>query len=186
MSNLLVFVEGKDDFRFINFVLIDFFNLNNSIMLKAIPYKNKERINTVKLIKQIKETKSGDYIFLSDLDSHTYKCITSRKNSRIKEFHNPEYDDLDFEKIFIVVEEIESWYVAGIDTSLKQFKNLDIPDNTDTFTKEQFDDLLSNSTFSSKIDFFMEIVTNYNLSLAIQRNQSFKYFLQKLDMLKYI
>ena len=160
MSNIFVFVEGKDDSRFINFVLVDFFNLNKSIILKAIPYKNKARVNTVKLIKQIIETGSGDYIFLSDLDRHTYPCVTSRKNSRIKEFHNPEYDDLDFEKIFIVVEEIESWYVAGIDTSLKQFKNLDIPDNTDTFTKEQFDELISNSNFSSRIDFFMEIVRN--------------------------
>lgn len=62
---------------------------------------------------------------MSDFDFQ-YPCITSRKDKRINEFSNENYDCLDLDKIFIVKLEIESWYISGIDNSLDQFKDFDI------------------------------------------------------------
>lgn len=186
MNDLFIFIEGVDDKRFVEWVLIDFFNENKSIILHPIPYQNKPPIKTIKKIKQISASENEDYIFLSDLDSHSYECITSRKNKRIKEFHKKSYSDLDSKKIFIVIEEIESWYISGINTELSQFKDLTIPENTDEFTKEQLNELIENSDFPNRISFLMEIVKNYDLSLAIKRNTSFEYFIKKLGMINYI
>jgi len=185
MNNLFVFVEGNDDKRFVDMILSDFFIKHKSINLIPIPYQKKPNIKIIKHIQKIKST-NEKYIFLSDLDSHTYSCITARKNKRINEFHNEKYEDLDFKNIFIVVEEIESWYISGVNNSLKQFKELDIPQNTEQFTKEQLDELIEKSNFNSRIDFLMEICNKYDFNLAIQRNKSFKYFLEKYNMLNYI
>ncbi|WP_042692712.1 hypothetical protein [Methanobrevibacter oralis] len=90
------------------------------------------------------------------------------------------------DKIFIVKLEIESWYISGIDNSLDQFKDFDIPDDTENISKETFDNQLKNSQFSSKLDLLIEISKFYNYKLAISRNKSLKYFLKKLDLIKYI
>ena len=118
-----------------------------------------------------------DYILLSDLDTHSYPCITSRKISRKKE-----YNALDCKKIFIVKEEIESWYIAGVDTQLEQFKGLNIPSNTDNLSKEDVDEIIDESSFDSNIDFLNEILKNFNFNLAYQRNSSFRYFVDKFDL----
>lgn len=185
MTNLFVFVEGDDDKRFVEMILIKFFSKHKTMYLTPIPYQKKPNIKTIKHIKKIQST-NGKYIFLSDLDSHSYNCITSRKNKRINEFHHDEYEDLNPNNIFIVVEEIESWYISGVNNSLEQFKGITIPQNTETFTKEELDELIENSKFTSKIDFLMEICNEYDFTLAVKRNNSFKYFLKKFDMLKYI
>ena len=64
-------------------------------------------------------------------------CITARKNDRLKN-----YKYLNSSSIIIVREEIESWHLAGIDTSLNQFSSLDVPDNTEGIDKETFDDMI--------------------------------------------
>ena len=64
-------------------------------------------------------------------------CITARKNDRLKN-----YKYLNSSSIIIVREEIESWHLAEIDTSLNQFSSLDVPDNTGGINKETFDDMI--------------------------------------------
>ena len=81
--------------------------------------------------KDIKSQSKHYYLFLSVLDNKKFLCITSRKEDGFKNFTNR-----DCSKIIIVKEEIESWYLAGVDTSLDIFKNLKIPDSTDSIEKE--------------------------------------------------
>ena len=92
------------------------------------------------------------------------------------------YDALEFSKIIIVKEEIESWYLAGVDNSFEKFKNWKIPDNTDEIEKEDFDKIYVTS-FDSKKDCLIEIVKHFDFNLAMDRNASFKYFLDKLSNL---
>ena len=91
---------------------------------------------------------------------------------------------MDWSSIIIVREEIESWYLAGIDTSLDQFSNIDVPENADEIDKETFDEMIK-SISEYKKDALIEIAKNYNFDFAIKRNKSFKYFLDKLDGLNY-
>lgn len=181
MNKLFVFVEGDDDVMFIENILLNHFQ--QDIVIIPITYQKKHNINIIKQIKKINSNNEMEYIFLSDLDSHSYSSIEDRKKKRIKEFHHEEYEDLDPNKIFIVVEEIESWYLAGIDSSLESFKDFDIPENTENFTKEQLDEMILNSDFLSKIDFFKEVSQVYDIHLAMQRNKSFRYFFKELNLL---
>lgn len=125
--------------------------------------------------KDIKTKSKYNYLFLSDLDNAQFPCITARKEDR---FNN--YPYLDFSKIIVVKEEIESWYLAGIDSSLAMFKDLEIPDSTDGIDKESFDEMIA-GLFEYKKDCLIEIAKNYDFELAKDRNSSFKYFLDKLD-----
>ena len=50
--------------------------------------------------------------------------------------------------------------------------------------KEDFNDIIENSNFTSKGDFLMEISRTYDLNLALKRNKSLKYFLNKLNLLE--
>lgn len=182
MRRLFVFVEGHDDEMFIKQILLKYFPQNHMALI-PIRYQSKPNIKIIKHIKQINLSNNLDYIFLSDLDSHSYSNICDRKNKRIREFHHEKYDDLDPEKIFIVVEEIESWFIAGIDSSIDQFKHFCMPFNTDSLTKEDFEKLIGEYSIEDKITFLIEICKHYNIELASKRNSSLNYFLEKLEEL---
>ena len=82
MRNLFVFVEGKEDIIFVKKVLYSIF-ISHSINIIPISYQRTRNHDVKKHIKTAKINQ--DYVLLSDLDSHTYPCITSRKEQRIKE-----------------------------------------------------------------------------------------------------
>ena len=97
-----------EDIIFVKNVLHNIFQ-KHSINLIPIPYQT-TRNHEVK--KHIRASRANhDYVLLSDLDSHTYPCITSRKDQRIRELDG----EITSDKIIIVVEELESWCLAGID-----------------------------------------------------------------------
>ena len=172
MRNLFVFVEGKEDIIFVKNVLHNIF-IKHSINVIPIPYqktRNHEVINHIKASK----AKNQDYVLLSELDSHTYPCITSRKDQRIRELDG----EITHDKIIIVVEELESWCLAGIDTNIDEYADFVIPENTDDVTKEDFDVILSNTSFN-KNKLFNFLSFNFSVGLAIERNKSFKYFLER-------
>ena len=174
MTKIFIYIEGDHDEIFVNFILSEYARKNFSIELHPIPYAQK---TTKNISKSIKSKFRHNYIFLSDLDSDYHPCITSMKEER-----NDKYDGLDYSKIIIVKEEIESWYLAGVDNSLDIFKKWEIPDSTDEIKKEDFDKIYKTS-FDSKKNCLIEIAKHYNFNLAINRNTSFKYFLNRLSNL---
>lgn len=112
------------------------------------------------------------------MDSHTYPCITSRKDQRINELDG----EITPDKIIIVVEELESWCLAGIDTTIDEYADFIVPESTDDITKEDFDEILSNTSFNkNKLLNFLSF--NYSVDLAVKRNKSFKYLLEKYDII---
>lgn len=68
-----------------------------------------------------------------------------------------------------------------MDSKINQFKNFMVPDNTDSITKENFDDMLKENSIENKNSFLIEVGKNFNIKLATQRNTSFKYFLNKIN-----
>ena len=52
--------------------------------------------------------------------------------------------------------------------------------SADNITKEKFDALIPKK-FTSRIDFMLEILKNFSIEIAKQKNNSFKYFIEKYD-----
>jgi len=164
---LFIFVEGNDDDRFFQSIIVP--KLEKS-------YDNIEIVNYAQMKKEktenyLRSAKSmGDYIFVSDINSSP--CVTEKKQKLCNEYNN-----LDEEKIVIVVKEIESWYLAGLDgNSLQDFRN-EITDHTftETITKEDFNKLIPRK-YDSRIDFMQEVLKHFSIDVAKQKSRSFKYF----------
>jgi len=168
---LFIFVEGNNDERFFE---------------RVVKPKLEEKYNEVKLWKyaQVKDTKidsfiksikamKAEYIFVADINNT--QCVTAKKQEIQSKFK-----EIDKNKIIVVVKEIESWYLAGLDSaSCKQLK-IRCVENTNSITKEQFRALIPKK-FDSEIDFMLEILKLFSIEIAKQKNMSFRYFFEKYD-----
>lgn len=173
MNILFTYVEGYYDRIFVENVLSDFFNEKHQMTLIPIEYsrKSKSGIN-----KDIKSKSKYNYLLFADLDKSKYPCITSKKDKL-----NEVFSYLDMSKCFIVKEEIESWFLAGIDNNLDEFKAFDIPASTDSITKEKFDEILESNGVLDKSAFLIDVSKNFDIELATRRNSSFNYFIEKFS-----
>ena len=68
------------------------------------------------------KSKGYDFLFLSDLDSDTFPCITKRKEKRVDE-----YSSLNSGDIVIVNEEIENKKLTWKERQLKAINSLSDP-----------------------------------------------------------
>ncbi len=171
---LYIFVEGNDDERFFREILLPRFQ-KNYVSIKIIRYAQKpKKFEYIKnFIKSIQSMKA-DYIYVTDINSSP--CVTDKKNKISEKLNNIESN-----KILVVIKEIESWYLAGLDrNSTKKLGIKKVYPTTDTLTKEQFNSLIPKK-FDSRIDFMMEILQNFSLETAQQKNKSLKYCVEKLD-----
>ena len=170
---LYIFVEGNDDERFFQEILLPILRKKyDSIKIIKYAQKRKKFEYIDKFIKSIQSMKA-DYIYVRDIDNSP--CVTSKKQEIQKKMRNISGDS-----IFVVIKEIESWYLAGLDRNLAKKLGIrkKIPDTTNTITKEQFDSLRLEK-FDSRIDFMREILKNFSLEIAQQKNRSLKYFVEK-------
>jgi len=111
----------------------------------------------------------AEYIFFTDAD--LTPSISIKKEKIRKVFSNVEE-----EKLQIVVQEIESWYLAGLDQ--KACEKLGVSkklNDTQTISKEHFLWLMP-SRFDSYIDFMIEIIKVFDVEAAAETNRSFAYF----------
>lgn len=169
-QRLFILVEGLDDSRFCNKIIKTRFKPKYDY-ISIHEYSNQNKDFILKFIKSI-NSMGADYIFISDFNKEN--CITAKKQKILCKYKNK----LDENNIVIVKEEIESWYMAGMDDT--QSKLLEIPKikETNNFTKEHFNDFqqLKNR---SRIDLMVEMLKSYNIKIAKQKNKSFKYFIEK-------
>lgn len=160
---LYVFVEGPDDNRFFTYLL-------RGLDFKIVEYANMSQKKIADYIKSIMSIPGSDYIFTSDADGLTI----AQKTERIK----AHYPYCECQKIHIVQREIESWYLAGINIekypSIKRRKVL----NTDNTSKEDFRALIPRRY--SRITFMIELLKQYNLRLAKERNISLTQFVNSV------
>jgi hypothetical protein len=169
-SKLFIFIEGDDDERFFNRIIIPMCESKYEVKLWKYAQKKNEKISN--FLRSINAMKA-DYIFVAD--NNGSPCITDRKQRTETDFKN-----IDKNKILVVVKEIESWYLAGIDdVSSKKFGIKSFP-NTEHLNKSAFDDLKPKK-FSSRIDFMSEILKLFCIDTAKMKNSSFSYFIEKLE-----
>ena len=168
---LFILIEGDDDEKFFNKILIPKFKKSyNTIRIIKYATMKKEKVDN--FIRSIKAMES-DYIYLTDINDSP--CITAKKEEM-----QAKYKNIDNDKVIVVIKEIESWYLAGLDN--KACKQLKIKNfaNTDNVTKEKFNALIPKK-FTPRKNFMSEILKYFSIEIAKQKNKSFKYFVEKYD-----
>ncbi len=166
MDRIYLFVEGDDDERFFRRTIAPLLKEKN-IHTEIIKYAQMKKQKVVQFISSI-ETLSFKYVFLADID---FVPTIREKKKLLKN----KFDNLQGENIAVVITEIESWYLAGVSNDLAREFRIGIFDNTEMVTKEEFN-LLYHNRFRSRIDFMTEILNNYSIACALQKNGSFRHF----------
>lgn len=170
MTSLFIFVEGLDDERFISEVIVPrLLKVYDQVDIHR--YRNKTEKYVSNFISSIKSMSGVNYMFISDFDMNP--CISTRKDRLIER-----YDGLDKEHIFIVKNEIESWYVAGLDrNNCSKFRIKHFTDTVNV-TKNSFDEMF-NIKSKSRVDLMLEILVSFDSRVARKQNSSFDYFFRK-------
>lgn len=168
IEELHIFVEGSTDSLFVKEVF-------NDVLLKIcnrytiVEYANKEDKKIKKYIATIKKVPNWDYIFIADQDGKLDK-----KNKILLKYSN-----LDDDKVFISVYEIESWIIAGISEKIiKKHKINFSSSNTSNITKEIFNNIIPKRM--DKLEFISYVLSDYNLKNAVNLNESLNIFSQYL------
>jgi len=166
-SKLFIFIEGDDDERFFERIIKPIFENKNEVHLVKYAQKKNEKI--FQFLKSI-QAMNADYIFVAD--NNGSPCITDRKQRIENDFQN-----IDKNKILVVVKEIESWYLAGIDAGSSKKLGIKSFSNTEHINKSAFNDLKPKK-FNSRIDFMSEILKLFSKDTAKMKNGSFSYFIE--------
>jgi len=166
---LLVFVEGDDDERFFDTIFRDRFAPKYDLV-RVWKYA-KEPTKRVASLLRSAQAMAADHLYFADIDDAP--CVSAKKESVQKKLPR-----LDPGRIAVVVAEIESWYLAGIDQAHSKRLGLYPCRTTDTTTKEQFD-LMIPSRFRKRTDFMVEILRFFSTETAKQKNRSFRHFLER-------
>jgi hypothetical protein len=166
-SRLYLWVEGPDDERFVERVVVPLLE-TEADFIKIVPYARQTKKWIANFFKSIKAMGAA-YIFFVDNDRSP--CVTARKQKMAEK-----YPRVDEDWIQVVVEEIESWYLAGLDEERSEELGMPRFRATDAVSKEQFDALIP-KRFSSRIDFMLEVLNHFNVDAATVKNRSFERFL---------
>jgi len=170
-KQLFILIEGDDDERFFLRIVRPIFEKKYDavVLWKYARAKDTKIDNFLKSIKAM----GAEYIFVTDIDFKP--CVTAKK----QEIQN-KVKNIDRDRIIVVIKEIESWYLAGLDSvRCKKLKIRCLRDTND-ITKEQFEALIPNK-FNSKINFMLEILNLFSIEIAKQKNKSFRYFIDKYN-----
>ncbi len=165
-EKIYLFVEGNDDeifFRKLITPILSKYYKNIEIIKYAQMKKDKVNLFLLSI-----RTLNFDYLFFADKDE--YLSIKQKKEKLSEKF-----EQLAKENIIIVVLEIESWYLAGLDETASETLHINYFTNTDNLSKEDFNRLY-HGRFNSRIDFIYEIIKLYVIEKAKQKNKSFSYF----------
>jgi len=174
---LWVVLEGDDDLDFYQYVLEPLLRDKTYWdWIKPWRYAGETLEDRGNFINSV-NAMEADYMILCDINTHP--CKTSKKD-RLKQH---DFDGRIVEdKIIVVIKEIESWYLAGLDNrSMSKVgirkRDLRRLQTTDGITKEDFDDLIPHD--KTRKEFKLDILENYNVDVSKRKNESFRYFLNK-------
>jgi hypothetical protein len=171
-KRLFILVEGEDDVRFFGRIVKPLF-VSRYDSVEIIPYAciRREKVNN--FLKSIRLMKN-DYIFVSDID--TERSVRDKKQVLYYRFSH-----IDGGSIVVVIQEIESWYYAGLSNQSAEMLGVTPLVSTDALTKEEFNRLIPRR-FDSRIDFMFEILKSFSLKSATEKNRSFEFFTHRYHL----
>lgn len=169
-KRLFILVEGLDDLRLFEEVLKPKFGKAYD-WVEVRPYRHWKRGKINSLLRSIKSF--ADYIFAGDINDAP--CVTAKKQTIQSDF-----SAVDQHRVLVVVKEVESWYLAGLDDQFARSLKLSPLDSTDRVTKEEFDRLIPKK-YDSRVDWMSEILKHFSIDTAAAKNRSFRYSLEKYN-----
>jgi len=139
--------------------------------VEVVPYAGMTKAKVTKWIESIRAMEYADYVFLADNDESP--CVSTKKAALVQQIKS-----LQPARVSVVVEEIESWYVAGLTAQGRERLEIGEMENTNSLDKESFDELRQ-ETFESRIDWMIEMLRYYSFEDGLLRNSSLQYFASK-------
>jgi hypothetical protein len=166
-KRLFILVEGNDDERFFKRIILPLF-LSWYDSVEVIMYACMKSEKVCKFIRSITSL-HNDFILVADID-HAH-------NVRVKKgilMHR--FCSIDPDRIFVIVQEIESWYLAGLDDLASKRLGLRPLRSTNHVTKEIFNQRIPRK-YASRLPFMIDILNNYSIPVANEKNRSFRHFM---------
>lgn len=108
-------------------------------------------------------------------DSTHAPCISGR----IEDLINNEIGHFDRKAIIVAVKEIESWYLAGVDYQCCRRLRIEYVPKTENVKKEGFHSIIARSKYRNRQACKAEMLRNFNIQLASERNASFNRLYRK-------
>lgn len=179
---LHIFTEGIDDTKF--FKKFIECCLTNYDKFQYFEYSEMPDNQVISAIKTVIEQENTDLILVGDFDFRDKNKfnIEDKKKELVAKWKLPNSDN-----IFIAINEIESWYLAGFNdrfckgnhnTNRTKIKN---SIDTQLITKEFFQHS-SNKSQRNLINYLLRKNRYYDYNEAKKRNNSFKRFFNKLKL----
>jgi hypothetical protein len=169
-SQIFVWVEGPDDQRFVETILLPAMR-GQYDFVEIVPYAGMTKEKAIKWLESIRAMENTNYIFLADKDRSP--CVSQKKADLTQKIKSLQAD-----RISVVVEEIEAWYLAGLTAHGRASLEIAYIGNTDHIDKEAFD-LHRAEAFDSRVDWMIEMLRFYSLEEGTARNASLRYFAEK-------
>lgn len=168
-----IFVEGNDDERFFSRIIKPLFSAEYT-SVEIIMYACMKNEKLCRYIRSI-ETMGYDYILCADIDQEpnvkAKKAILNERYCLLRNDH-----------IVIIIREIESWYLAGLDDQAQNRLGIRHYWTTNHITKEIFNSMIPRH-YHSRIAFMGDILDLFALTAGRERNRSFAFFCQKFHLL---
>jgi hypothetical protein len=165
---LFIFVEGSDDVRFFETIIKPRFE-HAFESVELIMFACTKSVKVDRFIRGIKAM-HHNYIIVTDIDFE--KSVNDKKTIIMSRFSEADYNN-----IMVIIQEIESWYLAGIDDNGAKALGIHVPARTDFVTKEHFIRWIPRY-YPSKIAFMVEVLKHFSLSVAVEKNKSFRFFME--------
>ena len=167
-KRLFIFLEGTDDVRFFEHIIRPRF-LHAYESVDLITYACTKSVKVDRFIRSI-NAMQHDYIIVADIDQES--GVTAKKKVLLSRFI-----EADYRRIMIIIIEIESWYLAGLDSADAVAVGVHNHETTDFVTKELFNKWVPPS-YPSRIAFMIDILRHFSLTVATEKNRSFRFFLE--------
>lgn len=171
MRLLYVLCEGDDDQQFIERVVEPRLSYADH-EVKYFQYAEYSAKEVRRLIRSIDGMRSdgleADYLFFRDFDRAPCKQLHFEEIDR-------QYDELiSRDRTFLVVQMIESWYVAGLEKQHPLSTLGNAPPQTNDLIKQDFENLMDEN--ANRTNVLQEILKHFDLDRARYKNRSFEYF----------
>jgi hypothetical protein len=165
-KRLFIFVEGNDDLRFFAKIIRPALAPRYA-SVELVMYACMKREKVCRFIRSV-VSMNHDFIMVADIDQEP--DVWSKK-----EVIQHRFCVIDRDHIVVIIMEIESWYMAGIENRTAKALGVRPVRHTDHLTKELFNRRIPRR-YHSRIAFMQDILDNFSPETAMEKNRSFRYF----------
>jgi len=168
-NGLFILAEGDDDERFLQVVAKPLLE-EHGFWTNVVKYRERTASYVRRLLRSV-NAMGADYVLLADINR--CPCKTVKKDLVRRKLRS-----VDERRIIVVAQEIEGWYLAGLDIATCRKLRISHLERTDHVTKEMFDNMVPR-VFESRAAFMVEILKNFQISVAIHKNETLRYFVDR-------